>query len=215
MHLLPISWIEPIDISNAVQFLAPRGITLRHGPTYDSRRWRFDQVMSNPSIIGNLDLAKALLAIEEIKQLRSRYFHAVDTKNWSEWAGLFTDDVILDFRSEMLHQVRDPLQRAALPVDSFYFTHPRAAADAIKSHLATCVTVHRGYDPQVTLTGSDTATGIWAMWDCLDYGDEQFQGYGHYYEEYRCTSGRWLISRLKLTRQRTRWEAIERPWTVA
>jgi hypothetical protein len=43
------------------------------------------------------------------------------------------------------------------------------------------------------------------MYDCLDYGDEVFHGYGYYHEEYRLVDGSWRIAYLKLIRIRTEW----------
>ena len=165
------------------------------------------------AIDGGLDPAEAVLAIEQIKQVRARYFQTLDEKDWPAWAALFTDRAVLDFRGEIQHQVRDPEQRAGLGDDAFLFNGGPAAAEAFESHLANCVTVHHGHDPQVKLTGADTATGLWAMWDCLDYGHELFQGYGHYRERYRRVDGRWLIDQLELTRVRTVWEPIEHRWS--
>ena len=39
-----------------------------------------------------------LLAIEEIKQLKARYFRAVDTKDAALFRSILTDDVVLDYR---------------------------------------------------------------------------------------------------------------------
>jgi hypothetical protein len=37
-------------------------------------------------------IVRALLDIEEIKQLEARYFRLLDTRCWDEWAQLFTVD---------------------------------------------------------------------------------------------------------------------------
>ena len=37
--------------------------------------------------------ADTIADIEEIKQLKARYFRLMDTKQWDEWADLFTDDL--------------------------------------------------------------------------------------------------------------------------
>ena len=161
--------------------------------------------MSNDTtaaVDGGLDAAEALLAIEQIKQLRARYCQTLDEKDWPGYAALFTEGAVLDFRGEIQHQVRDPQARAALPDDAFLFHGGPAAAATFEEHLADCVTVHHCHDPQVTLTGPDTATGLWAMWDCLDYGHELFQGYGHYREEYVREDGEWRIARIRLERLR-------------
>jgi hypothetical protein len=65
--------------------------------------------------------------------------------------------------------------------------------------LAEATTVHHGHTPEITITGADTATGIWAMMDIVKLG-AGFRGYGHYHEEYIKQAGRWRIRRLKLTR---------------
>ncbi len=42
-----------------------------------------------------------LLAIEEIKALKARYFRCMDTKDWDGFAALFTIDASLDVSGEM------------------------------------------------------------------------------------------------------------------
>lgn len=167
---------------------------------------------SDAAVQSDVGVAETLLAIEQIKQLRARYFQTLDEKDWPAWSSLFTDKAVLDFRGEIAHQVRDPAERAALPDDAFLFDSGHAAAAAFETHLADCVTVHHGHDPQITMTGAETATGLWAMWDCLDYGHELFQGFGHYRERYRRVDGRWLIEHLELTRIRTVWQPVEHRW---
>lgn len=41
---------------------------------------------------GTDTIVRALLDIEEIKQLKARYFRLLDTRRWDEWAQLFTVD---------------------------------------------------------------------------------------------------------------------------
>ena len=38
------------------------------------------------------NLAEKLWDIEQIKQLKARYFRLMDTKDWAAWKDLFTDD---------------------------------------------------------------------------------------------------------------------------
>lgn len=165
------------------------------------------------SFTGGLESVEALLVIEEIKQLRATYFQTLDTKDWDAWAMLFTDDVKMDFRQEADLQIRDEAQRAALPADAFTFDNPKDAAETFSGTLGGAVTVHQGHDPRITLTSPTTATGVWSMYDCLDYGHELYQGYGHYWETYHKVDGRWLIATLKLTRIRTVWEPVEHRWS--
>ena len=59
-----------------------------------------------------------LLAIEEIKQLKARYFRFVDTKDWTGFAGLFAADAVFDLSDDLPGMVHpflallQPLHRA-------------------------------------------------------------------------------------------------------
>jgi hypothetical protein len=68
-------------------------------------------------------------------------------------------------------------------------------------------------NPQIALTGPDGATGIWRVWDTLDYGHEVFEGHGIYHERYVRTDGGWKIEALRLTRLRTGWHPLAHRWT--
>jgi len=57
--------------------------------------------------------------------------------------------------------------------------------------------------PEIELTSSDTAKGIWAMEDLVRFfGFIELHGYGHYHEEYKKIDDQWRISYSKLTRLR-------------
>ena len=88
--------------------------------------------------------------------------------------------------------------------DGYPFDGPPAFVAAMKVFLDGVRTVHHGFMPEITITGPDEATGIWAMRDYLLYpGDGPpvgFVGYGHYRETYARQSSRWRIQRLQLTR---------------
>lgn len=131
--------------------------------------------------------------IEAIKQLKARYFRFLDTKKWAAWRALFTDDAIFDGTS-----------KTYAGSDDF--------CAATSAWLDGAVTVHQGLMPEITLTGPDAATGIWAMQDIVQFGAPiqagayrgmtGFVGFGHYEEAYRRVDGDWKISRLRLTRLR-------------
>ena len=130
------------------------------------------------------DVAR-LVDIEEIKQLKARYFRSLDLKDWAQLADVFTEDVHVE-------------------ADGHPFDGPAAFVAAMKVFLDGVRTVHHGFMPEITITGPDEATGIWAMRDYLLYpGDGPpvgFVGYGHYHETYARQSGRWRIQCLQLTR---------------
>jgi SnoaL-like domain len=133
-----------------------------------------------------------LQEIEQIKHLKARYFRFLDAKQWTDWRTCFTDD--LHF---FAGQDAQPLAPSA---DEF--------VAYVSKLLAGTVTVHHGHMPEIELTSATTATGIWAMFDWVDWSqtatpERTFQGYGHYVEEYeKGVDGQWRIKRVRLTRLR-------------
>lgn len=148
------------------------------------------------------DLAR-LIAIEEIKQLKHRYFRAVDTKDWALIDSVFHDDFIGDFRGAATDPETgfNPAPDATSEV-----LYGRAAAVAsFREAGAHFTSVHHGHNPEITITGPDTATGIWALFDTLRFpaGEmAEFQAYGHYHETYEKVDGVWKIKTSRLTRLR-------------
>src|SRR3954452_20373715 len=94
-----------------------------------------------------------LLAIEDIKQLKARYFRCMDTKDWDGFARVFTPDATMDMSSEL----RDGRTEG---------TGITAGATAIAAFVRGAVndvtTVHHGHMPEIELTSATTARGIWA-----------------------------------------------------
>ena len=128
-----------------------------------------------------------LLDIEEIQQLKARYFRCMDTKDWDAFAQLFTADAVMD-ADGYVQEGRDEI------------------LNFLPKILDGVVTTHHGHMPEITITGPDSATGIWAMFDYLTFPGEEpprgLRGYGHYHEEYVRDRGAWRIRRLTLTRLR-------------
>src|SRR5262249_4798986 len=61
------------------------------------------------------------------------------------------------------------------------------------------VSVHHGHMPEIELISSTAATGIWAMEDHVRFTDgNDMHGYGHYFETYEKSEGRWRIKTLEL-----------------
>ena len=78
----------------------------------------------------------------------------------------------------------------------------------VSKSLVGAQSVHHGHTPEIDLLGSNTARGIWAMDDYVEWPvDDQgrrrgLKGYGHYEEEYLREDGEWRISRARLVRIR-------------
>jgi hypothetical protein len=147
-----------------------------------------------------------LIAIEEIKQLKARYFYTMDTKDWAGYAGTFTDDAEIDFSSQQDLTEQGESASEMLDTESWRMIGGDAAAAWLEPVLGKVTSVHHATDPQITLTGPDAATAIWPMTDRLETSEEVFLGFGHYHEEYRRVDGEWLISKLLLTRLLGVWE---------
>jgi hypothetical protein len=152
-----------------------------------------------------------LIAIEEIKRLKARYFRAMDTKDWDLFRSLFTEDVEIDssyaftpvdHKGDAIEPAltrRDPDPNLSLRgVDRFL--------EMQHHHLDNMSTVHHGHMPEIDILGPDDAAGVWAMEDKLRWPEGSpmrlMHGYGHYTERYRKVDGAWRIAKLKLTRIR-------------
>lgn len=97
--------------------------------------------------LSELSLADRLWEIDQLKQLKARYFRFVDTRDWAALVALFAPDCVM--RSTVLEGTEYPPE--------FY----RRVAERITPG----VSVHHGHMPEITLTSAMTATGIWAMFD--------------------------------------------------
>jgi hypothetical protein len=141
---------------------------------------------------------QGLWDIEQIKQLKARYFRLVDTRDWAGVVALFTTDCML--RSSHFPDGELP--------------GPFFASVAQRIHPG--ISVHHGHMPEITLTSPSTATGIWAMADFVDTDDPgfRFHGYGHYHESYlKEPRAGWLISAFELRRMRVdRYAGPPGPW---
>ncbi len=137
-----------------------------------------------------IDGSERLLAIEEIKQLKARYFRYVDTKQWELLPSVFTEDCTFGFEGVVPGHV----SRYG-SVDDF--------VGGLKVILGDVTSVHHGHTPEITFRDARTATGIWPMTDLLErplgHPLSSFTGYGHYHEEYR-KEDEWRIASVYLSR---------------
>ncbi|HQR03850.1 MAG: nuclear transport factor 2 family protein [Proteobacteria bacterium] len=142
-----------------------------------------------------------LLAREQIRELKARYFRTMDTKDWVGYGDCFAPDCVVDMRSEN-HDNPDADPEHGLVRGN------RAYASFVRSHIDAVHTVHHGHMGEIAFTSASTAHGIWAMEDKLWWPAENGQpgrhlhGYGHYHETYVYLDGQWLIQTMKLTRLR-------------
>jgi hypothetical protein len=138
-----------------------------------------------------------LTAMEEIRQLKARYFRSMDTKDWTGLEAVFSDTAELDMRGEAADKSK---AATALVVGA-----PNIMA-FIRNAVLELVTVHHGHMPEIEITSPTQARGIWAMEDILKWPEgaavKTLHGYGHYHETYRKTDAGWRIETSKPTRLR-------------
>jgi 3-phenylpropionate/cinnamic acid dioxygenase small subunit len=132
-----------------------------------------------------------LVEIEAIKQLKARYFRFLDARQWDDWAMVFTEDAVLE-----------------LPEAESVTTGRSEVVANVSAGVEGARTVHQGFMPEIELTGPDTATGVWATCDYVEWSANEdgsrvgIKGYGHYHEQYRREGGEWRIARTRLVRLR-------------
>ena len=130
--------------------------------------------------------------IEEIRQLKARYFRLMDLQQWEEWQHCFTEDVSAFYG-------RSIRRRPDLPSD--IGCEGRAAlVKGVSGLLGEGKSIHQGFMPEIQLTSTTTAKGIWSMFDWVWIPTCQYRGWGHYYEDYVKENGVWKIKKIKLTR---------------
>ena len=135
----------------------------------------------------------ALAAIEQIKQLKARYFRLMDQKHWQEWEKLFTEDV-----TAVYHNAPSDRSQDGLP--ELHCNGRANLVETVKQALSQGISMHHGHMPEIAITSPTTARGIWAMFDYLRFPNFVFKGYGHYEEEYVKEADGWKIKSILLTR---------------
>jgi hypothetical protein len=128
--------------------------------------------------------------VEAIKQLKARYFRLMDTKDWTGFREVFTEDVVVDVSADGagVHEGVDVFLAMLVPI------------------LTDVITVHHGHTPEITITSETTATGTWAMEDVLRFPPggpiADLHGWGHYHDTSRQGDDGWRIASTRLTRLR-------------
>jgi hypothetical protein len=143
-----------------------------------------------PDAPGTCGTCHDLWNIEEIRQLKARYFRALDTKDYALLGRIVAKHAVFG---------RDDQQVAGR----------EKIVEYLRRRGETARTVHHGHCPEIAIDPADRgrATGIWAMEDYLveNPGEPElrgFHGYGHYHETYVFEDGAWQLETLLLTRIR-------------
>ena len=120
--------------------------------------------------------------MEEIRQLKARYFRCIDTGNEAELATCFTDDVTIDLRG------------------GGYRLSVSGRGDMVdfigSSFNSDIVAMHHGHTPEISFTGPDSAKGTWYLQDRFidPVRKTDTIGTSLYYDTYRRTADGWKVA---------------------
>jgi hypothetical protein len=135
-----------------------------------------------------MERIERLLAIEEIRNLRIKYGHLLDTNNARVLGELFTDDAICDAGRGQW----DGRSAIVDGLSSAFAEYDRADTGAYPFHHV--ITNH-----WVEFAGPETAEGRAYLVDLqTDPAQDRWILLGTYADEYRLEGGVWLISRTRL-----------------
>ncbi|MBL6751111.1 MAG: nuclear transport factor 2 family protein [Nevskia sp.] len=138
--------------------------------------------------------AERLLAIEEIKQVKARYYRCMDVKDWAGFAAVFAPDISVNY-GPVLEDASELKAAGAAEVVAL-----------VRGVVEPAVSIHHGHMPEIEIVTPTSARAIFAMEDLIFWPEgslhKTMHGWGHYHETYEKIAGKWLIKTLKLTRLR-------------
>jgi len=126
--------------------------------------------------------------LEDIRTLKHRYFRGIDTADMALLSTLFTEDLAVDYRG------------------GNYRVRLNGRADMLEflanSFHSGAVAMHHGHMPEITLTGDDTAEGLWYLEDIFINLESRSHTIGSaiYRDQYRRENGPWKIARTEYDR---------------
>jgi hypothetical protein len=141
-----------------------------------------------------MDAIERLEAIEEIKQLKAKYFYGFDHQDWAFWRD----------------EVWAPTGRLEVPEADVVVEPREAMIEWVVAQTIGQSSVHHGHMPMIEFTSDTQAKGVWAMEDRLWRTGENplhgninyLHGFGHYHETYVKLAVGWRIASTRLTRLR-------------
>jgi len=134
-----------------------------------------------------------LIAMEEIKRLKYKYVRCLDQKRWDDIAECFVPDAVASYGG-----------------GAWAFEGRDAILDFLRSSMGSekFLSGHRVGQPEIDITGADTAKAIWALSDTvaqLEFGVD-IRGGAFYEDEYVKVDGEWKI---KSTGYKRTYEEME------
>jgi len=152
-----------------------------------------------------MDDVKRLLAIEDIRQLKARYYRCMDTKDWDGLGQVFAPEAVFDLRE--VNSVRRPLTGEWTPPygdETAVHRGHAAVVGMIRNAVTRLVTVHHGHMGEIEITSDTSAQAIWAMEDVIRNApgepEMSMHGFGHYHDTYVRLDRGWAIQTTRITR---------------
>ncbi|KIY00914.1 uncharacterized protein Z520_03580 [Fonsecaea multimorphosa CBS 102226] len=139
---------------------------------------------------------------EIIRQKKSRYCRAIDTKQWNEIVKLAWTDADLTFY--------DPSGSVSTSGQTrLLFTSPQDFTKFLRQAFANAHTLHQVGEGDLEQVSADEVQAIWGMEDqiivdVLPGLSISIRGGGYYHETWREKDGDWFLQSLKL--RRTYWQ---------
>lgn len=120
--------------------------------------------------------------LEEIRQLKARYFRCIDTGAEAELATLFTEDVTIDLKGGGYRLQVSGRQEMVNFIGS--------------SFNSDIIAMHQGHTPEIELVSADDARGTWYLQDRFinPLQGTDTSGSSLYYDTYRRTAEGWKIA---------------------
>ena len=144
-----------------------------------------------------------MVAIEEIRQLKARYFRCVDTKDWQGLARVFAPDAAFDRRGAVnLYDPWDRTYTPPLPAEPDVRIGRDAIVQMVREAVGDLHTIHHGHVPEIDILDARNARGLWPMEDELRDRQRRLvlRGRGYYHETYECLAGTWVIKTTRISR---------------
>jgi hypothetical protein len=143
-----------------------------------------------------------LAAIEEIRQLKAKYWRGVDSGDGDLVRSILAEDCVLDY----LGCCTDPATGVDHMPEMNVVLRGRDSwiSDAFEGPRV--VTVHQGHQHEITVTGAAAAEGIWYFTDrfFMPAGApfSRLVGYGTYHETYEKAADGWKLKTTRIERIR-------------
>ncbi len=118
--------------------------------------------------------------LEAIRQLKYRYFRALDCKDWDALGNTLAEDATTSYD------------------DGRYAFEGRAAIlEFLRGALGSpnMISMHHGHHPEIEITGDGSARGTWYLEDMVIFREANtvLRGAAFYHDEYVRIDGEWKI----------------------